>query len=104
MVIFEQKKQDKSLIWACSISEFECRVTKSRFSIVVYSNCYSLVWYLIFFYMLRYFVIICLPSFVSCAYTTYIFAFYICVCVCQMNWFSNLITFYFFFYASIRYI
>ncbi len=49
---------------------------KKSFLIVVYSNCYSLIWYLIFFYMLRYFVIIFLPSFVSCAYTTYILLFY----------------------------
>lgn len=38
----------------------------------------SFLWYLLFFYMLRYFVIIFVPSSVSCAYTTYILL-YLCV-------------------------
>ncbi len=54
---------------------FLSKFTKSFLS-VVYNYCYSLIWYLIFFYMLRYFVIIFLPSFVSCAYTNYTLLFY----------------------------
>lgn len=68
---------------------------KKSFLIVVYSNCYSLIWYLIFFYMLRYFVIIFLPSFVSCAYTTYILLFYfMCVSNELVFNFDNIFFFY----------
>jgi len=90
--LYLNKNSNTSWIWACSIFEFVSRFTKSRFWIVLLFPCmvpYIFLHAKIFFNNI--FTFICK----LCLYNLYLCFLYLCVC--QMNWFSNLITFYFLF-------